>query len=162
MYLEIGTVRADIAMAVRPVVLEVTDSEPTPVGVCLRHPDKVPDGTKVPGEMVRYSDMYGTAKEGDGYSAQIVGWIKYGGSMAVEVVPGSLVQRMKWSLKGPKLDDREYIVDTFDGEWVNLLFDDRLRTARVKCLTKQIVRHGVRWEKVFSIQAPCITVWSLP
>ena len=28
----------------------------------------------------------------------------------------------------------------------------------MKCLTKNIVRHGVRWEKVFSIQAPCITV----
>jgi len=45
---------ADIAMIVRPVVREVTDSEPTSVGTCLRHPDKVPDWTKVPGELVRY------------------------------------------------------------------------------------------------------------
>ena len=56
------------------------------------------------------------------------------------------------------------MVDVIDGTALHLFLDNRKAPARVKCDIKDIVSHGDRWEKVFSIDSVAITIrnFSLP
>ena len=75
------------------------------------------------------------------------------------VIPGSTVKyRFKDKYDQWNVASRWHIVDTIVGSTANIFLDDRTHPARVKCDMKDIVSHGCRRERVFSIDAVAITI----
>ena len=147
-------VKKEVARVSAPVVTDWQSVNPGRVLEHLRGIEEVPDWCVVDGEMQWISTK--TVKAGS-YDANMAGWVRYWKEQPV--VEGSVVQMGN--------DRRWWVVELICSWGWELFWDDRERPSRM--CTWETLRavgyvHGERWEKVFSVEAPSITIrnMSLP